>query len=263
MRHLECPRGQGPLSLVNTTHLALYPLSERANSPEAISSDEPVAEQTEPSRATEFARYTEQLPVSAAQHVPSSRLNSLGASNDYTPHTPPHPTIWNRIGRRARRGVKSLRLTSAKLTSRNIWNKTGTVAIVVGRDDMTRSTTIKYDPGCEVNVISTRFLRNFDITYTASTGVPFAISITGGETFQSLGEIDIRWYDPSYRMVYEDARCHVVKSEHIELLVGQIDIDRLQLFKPNLGLIGALITRRPKVQGKLGLVTLDVMATVH
>jgi hypothetical protein len=263
MRHLESPRGQGPLSLVNTTHLALYPLSERANSPEAISSDEPAAEQTEPSRATEFARYTEQLPVSAAKHVASSRLNSIGASNDYTPHTLPHPTIWNRIGRRARRGVKSLRLTSAKLTSRNIWNKTGIVAIVVGRDDMTRSTTIKYDPGCEVNVISTRFLRNFDITYTASTGVPFAISITGGETFQSLGEIDIRWYDPSYRMVYEDARCHVVKSEHIELLVGQIDIDRLQLFKPNLGLIGALITRRPKVQGKLGLVTLDVMATVH
>jgi hypothetical protein len=250
---------EGPGSTVPSKQSPLYSLGERANSSEAIAADEPAAERFAPPRPTASAS----AGVPAPHHLALGRSLSNETSNGHDNHTLPQPTIWNRIAGRVKQALKRLNLTSTKSTSVNIWEKNGTVVILVGRHDESRSAIIMYDSGSEFNLISTSFLETFNMSCPPSTGVDFAISVTGGETFKSLGEIEVRWHDPSYRMRhrFQRARCHVVESEHIELLLGKNDIDRLKLFKPNRGLIGTLRAKRPKVQGKLGLVALDIMAT--
>lgn len=135
----------------------------------------------------------------------------------------------------------------------DMWKKVGTVAIPTDDGhEKSLATTIKLDSGCEkVNLISTRLMRKVGVSYNNSTGVDIG-TFVDGKRCQSLGEVEVRWYTEGYDMVFEDATCHVVDSGDFELLIGKVDIDRLQLFKPNRGRIGrisALFPARPKVKG--------------
>jgi hypothetical protein len=121
------------------------------------------------------------------------------------------------------------------------------------------ATTIKLDPGCEkVNLISTRLMRKVGKLYDTSTGVDIG-TFVDGKRCQSLGTVEVRWYTKGYDMRFEEATCHVVDSDIFELLIGQVDISRLQLFKPNrdrIGQISALFPIRPTVKGSFRLYSL-------
>jgi hypothetical protein len=224
-----------------------------ANSVDAIAADKPAAERLEPSRLADVVEYSEPLTTPAPQVVVSRRATSNTISTRQDTGTPPRPSLWSRVWRSARRVVTGLSPRPAPRESRDMWNKVGSVAIILdGQEIPPVAAIILLDPGCEdVNLISTGMMRRAGRNYDTASGVHIGSFLDGRECW-SLGEVCVRWYTEDYRMLFEDATCHVVDTIRFDLLIGKADIDRLQLFKPNrrpIGRISALFTTRPEVKG--------------
>jgi hypothetical protein len=224
-----------------------------ANSVNAIAADKPVAERLEPSRLADVVECSEPLTTPAPQVVVSRRAPSNTISTRQDMGTLLRPSLWSRVWRSARRVVASLILRPAPHESGDMWNKVGSVAIILdGQEISPVAAVILLDPGCEnVNLISTGMMRRAGRNYDTASGVHIGSFLDGQECW-SLGEVYIRWYTKDYRMKFEDATCHVVDTVSFDLLIGKADIDRLQLFKPNrrpIGRIGAFFATRPKVKG--------------
>ena len=133
-----------------------------------------------------------------------------------------------------------------------MWQQTVLVRIIVGNDEIKRTVVVLFDPQCPVDIVSTHCLdTNFSgLAYPTSPPETIGTSITGREKYQSIGTVDLRWYGqkcrarllnkvPQYRPRFEESSCCVVQSDEFELILGKGTIDKLQLFKPNRGIIAA------------------------
>jgi hypothetical protein len=90
-----------------------------------------------------------------------------------------------------------------------------------------------------------------DQKYDTSAGVDLGVTV-GGQAFQSLGTVSLRWYAEKLHMRYEDGICHVVNSEDFDLIIGRPDIIKLgllQLRRRPIVRVSAFFAPRPKVEG--------------
>jgi hypothetical protein len=138
----------------------------------------------------------------------------------------------------------------------DVWRQTLLVAMVINEFEVIRSAGVAFDSQCERDLVSSNFLRDnfedFDLNHDLSAIEPIGTSITGRETYTSLGVVRLRWYgqkrrgrlsstSPRYRPKYESGSFHVVDSDLFDIMIGSETIDRLGLFGPGRGFIAAFM----------------------
>jgi hypothetical protein len=102
----------------------------------------------------------------------------------------------------------------------------------IAHDDC-RQAVIMYDTGCEKDLVSTAYMEACRLPQDTTPRRTFAMSITGA-AYDSVGEVDIRWYDPNFtRYRYLDATCLVVESNFFDIIIGRRTLEKLQLFVRN------------------------------
>ncbi|KAH3942710.1 hypothetical protein HBI25_053270 [Parastagonospora nodorum] len=178
---------------------------------------------------------TTSIPARAqARRLVESSRDCVGVSQ-----SPP-----TRLRTRLKMFVKSL-LNKPEV---DIWNKLGTIAIIVnGRDEIRRAAAIRFDPQCDEDIITTAYLReNFGLMFDTTTGEFLADSITGREEYQSIAIQELRWWT-SNLLRFQGSTCHVVDSELFDIIIGKKTIDRLGLYKVRRGMIAAFISRHPSI----------------
>ncbi|KAH3964271.1 hypothetical protein HBI56_168010 [Parastagonospora nodorum] len=194
-------------------------------------------------RTTPFHAEISPHDSSRATSIPvrsnSRRLDESIRNCDGSSHSPP-----TGLRTRLKLFVKSL-LNKPEI---DIWNKLGTIAIIVnGRDEIRRAAAIRFDPQCDEDIITTAYLReNFGLTFDTTTGEFLADSITGREEYQSIAIQELRWWT-SNLLRFQGSTCHVVDSELFDIIIGKKTIDRLGLYKVRRGMIAAFISRQPSI----------------
>jgi hypothetical protein len=148
-------------------------------------------------------------------------------------------SLKQRVRTGFRKGLNGILRQKDKTSKANSFTMTGTVSVLVGLHDVMKSAVVRFDSGCEYNLMSTRFAKKLGLPFDGSDRPAIGVNLSGGEVCFSLGTADCRWYAPECgRPAFKTSSFHVVDSELFDIIIGSETIESMGLFRPSRSLIG-------------------------